>query len=242
MAKVDTLPSPGEPRKVGATHGGSVDRKELEAWLKTRPREDAILIAQRAAMRAFPVWASQMREDWAQDHDLTCTTALRCYVGTGVFGKYPAPEIASAASASAVSAFALTSAASASAFAASDSAAASAVSAASVASATDAASASGDAAAFAFAAFAASDRVVFWASTEQDVAIQQSGGDLLAAPLWHGDPPALWLKCEPQALDNLTLETGDPNSFGHRWWRGAGGGIRPMARLEPATRCRPDPR
>lgn len=32
------------------------DKDSLEAWLKTRPRSDAFVIAHRAAMRAFPLW------------------------------------------------------------------------------------------------------------------------------------------------------------------------------------------
>jgi hypothetical protein len=40
------------------------DEASLEAWLKTRPRRDAEIIAFRAAARVFPLWGRAMEEEW----------------------------------------------------------------------------------------------------------------------------------------------------------------------------------
>jgi hypothetical protein len=40
------------------------DKASLEAWLKTRPRRDAEIIAFRAAARVFPLWGREMEEEW----------------------------------------------------------------------------------------------------------------------------------------------------------------------------------
>jgi hypothetical protein len=44
------------------------DEASLEAWLKTRPSEDAEIIAFRAAARVFPLWGRAMEEEWAEEY------------------------------------------------------------------------------------------------------------------------------------------------------------------------------
>ena len=176
-----------------------MDREKLESWLKNRPREDAILIAQRAALRVFPLLASRMSKAEARSHFAKSTPVLRCYLTAGVARRYPAPEVRAAASL------------------------ASAAASIDVAAAAAAASAT-DAAAPAFAAAftaAASAKDVSWQQVKQDVSILQSGGDILFAPLWHSDPPATILQAEQTCLEALALEAGDPNSFWHRWYLAA---------------------
>lgn len=195
-----------------------MDEQELETWLNTRPREDAILIAQRAALRVFPIWASQMGQGWARDRDLTSGMLLRCYLTSGVARKYPTPEARAATFAAAATttttnyagAFSTTDAVFAAAFAA---AAAAGTTATAVAADATANAAAGAAAAVAAGAF--------WASVERDVAVLTEGKDLLPAELWHVDAPEQILRAEVEGLENLALETGDTNSFWHRWYYAA---------------------
>ncbi|WP_305970471.1 MULTISPECIES: hypothetical protein [unclassified Mameliella] len=47
------------------------DQRTLVAWLRERPRRDAVVIAHRTALRALPLWGAAMGEDWARKGDLT---------------------------------------------------------------------------------------------------------------------------------------------------------------------------
>lgn len=53
------------------------DEASLEAWLKTRPRKDAEVIAFRAAARVFPLWGRAMEEEWAVENGMSATHFLR---------------------------------------------------------------------------------------------------------------------------------------------------------------------
>lgn len=54
-----------------------IDSEEsLKAWLGTRPHEDAVLVAHRAAMRVAPIWFAAMASDWARDDNLTAISIL----------------------------------------------------------------------------------------------------------------------------------------------------------------------
>lgn len=198
-----------------------MDREDLETWLNTRAREDAILIAQRAALRVFPIWASRMAEEWARERALTCTLLLRCFLTSGAARRYPTPEVRAAARAAAAAAAAPYAGADATyAYAYAAAAYAADAAAAAVAYAADDA-ADLDAAYAADAAAYAADAAAYtalWEQVEQDVAILQSAGDLPAAPLWHSDLPAVLLEQEQQGLEILARETGNRNSFWHRWY------------------------
>jgi hypothetical protein len=67
------------------------DEASLEAWLKTRPRLDAEIIAFRAAARVFPLWGRAMEEPWAlyaaqkRKGDLTATPILRFLLTLSIF-------------------------------------------------------------------------------------------------------------------------------------------------------------
>ena len=176
-----------------------MDRKELEAWLKTRPREDAILVAQRAALRVFPLYA--------RDRDLTAMPILRSLLTSGVAATYPTPEVRDAAIRAARAAAAAYAAADAAAYAAADAAYAAA------------AYAAADAAAYA-AAYAATATAALWHEVERDVGLLQAGGRLGDTALWAGDVPEWYAREQASTLTNLTLETGEENSFWHRWLEG----------------------
>ncbi|MFN3823645.1 MAG: hypothetical protein ACK4RN_06665 [Pseudorhodobacter sp.] len=80
---------------------GIKDKESLEAWLNTRPREDAI--AHRAALRVFSLFGRAMKEDWARQSDLTSLPFFWCHLISGVARKYPTPEISAAALSAALS-------------------------------------------------------------------------------------------------------------------------------------------
>lgn len=73
------------------------DRESLEAWLKTRPREDAVTIAHRAAMRVAPLWVAAMGHDAVLKADVTGVTILRLLLSSGVASKMPSPRVSAAA-------------------------------------------------------------------------------------------------------------------------------------------------
>ncbi|MBL8562291.1 MAG: hypothetical protein JNN06_08430 [Gemmobacter sp.] len=206
-----------------------VDRDELEAWLNTRSREEALLIEQRAALRIFPLCAQEMAMSQSDKPDLNLTVALRCYLTAGVACRIASTRVADAASracSATVRAFGFAATsyhARAGAFPAFGAAA-------SLAFAADdartASLSSFKSNAFAFAVSAAkswddSSYASFLSDAEKDVALLESKGDPLSAPLWHFVPPVFVQELEKKALQTLTRETGDPNSFWHRWWRGA---------------------
>ncbi len=80
--------------------------KTLEAWLNTRPREDAILIAERAASRVFPLWGRHMDSGWARERWLTALPLCRSLLTSRVARKYPTREVRDATAAAATAAYA----------------------------------------------------------------------------------------------------------------------------------------
>lgn len=86
------------------------DRQSLQAWLETRPPEDAVLVAHRAAMRAVPIWITAMSEAWARERELTPIVLLRLNLTAGVARAYPTGEVGAAATRAADSAHAAISA------------------------------------------------------------------------------------------------------------------------------------
>ncbi|MGB3314353.1 MAG: hypothetical protein WBB85_08065, partial [Albidovulum sp.] len=53
------------------------DWESLGQWLSGRSRDDAVLVAQRAACRVLPLWGASMDEAWAKKGDLTALPVLR---------------------------------------------------------------------------------------------------------------------------------------------------------------------
>ena len=86
------------------------DRDSLKAWLDARPEEtrqrDAVVIAQRASNRAFPLYVRSLKTKRAQKRDLTALPVLRSLLTSGVAAVYPTPEVRRAAAAAAASSYA----------------------------------------------------------------------------------------------------------------------------------------
>nr|HMS93783.1 hypothetical protein [Tabrizicola sp.] len=78
-----------------------------------------------------------------------------------------------------------------------------------------------DASAYAASADAASAdaaSAAVWQAVVADARAIEAGLDPLTQPLWPGDIPKDFLKAEIEGLERLATETGDRNSFWHRWW------------------------
>jgi hypothetical protein len=74
------------------------DTNSLEAWLEGQPREVAVWIASRAAVRVLPVfWEAVLTEDWAREGDLTALPVLRSVLISSVAVAGPTEEIRTAA-------------------------------------------------------------------------------------------------------------------------------------------------
>jgi len=161
---------------------GIKDKETLEAWLRGRSQEDAIGIANRAAMRVAPLFWIRLGENWARKGDLTALVSLWPLLTAGVARTYPTPEVKAAASADAAARTAFDIAAEA---------------AATVVYAVDAA----ETAAYATAAAADSDAIdarnagaesnyaAHLQSVRMDCATLEAGGDPFTLPLWDGPVP-----------------------------------------------------
>jgi hypothetical protein len=53
------------------------DQDSLKAWLETRSRDDAVLLATRAALRVMPLWGQEMSREWARSAQMTGLPLLR---------------------------------------------------------------------------------------------------------------------------------------------------------------------
>lgn len=192
------------------------DRESLEAWLKTRPREDVVAIAHRAALRVFPLFGREMGEQWAQRHNLTALSVLRLNVISGVGAKNPSPKIRQAGR-SAVLPDTRSAAFSARVRSAAFSAAAS--DAAALSASDDAAfSAAADAAAFSDVAY--SGAAVIWLAVRTDAAVITAANDILQRPLWPGTPPD-WITQADRETRAIWAETPEHWEFWTRWWDAA---------------------
>ncbi|SNS89822.1 hypothetical protein [Antarctobacter heliothermus] len=229
------------------------NRKTLEAWLKTRPREDAVVIAHRAMLRALPFWGAAMGEDWARKGDLTALPVLRCGLISAVASTLPTADISSAtATATAAYAASYATAAVAASYADAtadaadaDAAAAAAAYAASYADATadaadaDAAAAAAasyadatatadasyaDATATADASYAAAYATAAVADAVADAVLLEAEGDVMGQALWPGATPDWFVEGEVKMLALWDTDPVERWEFWRRWWAGAKAG------------------
>ena len=173
-----------------------LDRKSLEAWLKSRPREDSIAIAHRAALRVFPLDDGVAESELAGELDFTTLPMLRCLIISGVPYKYFSHEIKVAASAARLAIGAnLTN-----------------VAAHSIVSATSTTSLNTypmNASSAAASSVAAVDSIAFgaaasiWKQITNDLECLARGGDPLQTPLWSDGPPRLVYRRRCQNPRNL---------------------------------------
>ena len=182
------------------------DEETLKAWLNARSeasrQSDAIAIAQRCALRVFPLFAKEMTTPWAKEAELTALPLLRCLLTAGVAriyptavataadeavsGTYGAPDSAHSAVISAANSAAKSAHASHTAYGYAASAAAYAAAYAAAFTAQDAASIAADHAANAalHADTSADQEAAFWDRVDQDAKLLEGGADLFnAAPL-----------------------------------------------------------
>lgn len=167
------------------------DEETLDRWLKDRPREDAVAIAHRSALRVAPLWFRAMDDGWARKRDLTALPILRSNLTLGVARKIPTPKVSEALARAARAADATATAA------------------ADARASASAARASG--------AYAAASYI--WEQIREDARLLLSGDDLLETRLWSipepdffsqtdGEGRAIWAK-DPATWD-----------FWIRWWDG----------------------
>ncbi len=204
------------------------DKKSLEAWLKDQPREVAVAIASRAALRVMPVWAAYCLTEYAHERDLTALPNLRLNLISSVALVSPTDDIRRAAFAAARAYAAAAAIDAVAAYAARAARAAVAATDATDTFASDAATAatdafaSGAASAAAFAATDAARAVAFaagdvWHSIRLDAGTVEEGGDCLSLPLWPDGNPLedSWKKVRAD-----WSWASSPYSFWLRWYHG----------------------
>lgn len=209
------------------------DRNSLEAWLIARPEgvrsSEAVAIAQRAALRAFPMWSGDLEEEWAQEAEMTALPILRLHLTAGVTRRFPTQKFKAADDAFGVNAVTRSN------YPHSNFAGRAA---STVAEATDASNfpssmrfpGSGakvavavvravDAAAHASRAFDRIDYADFWRSIRADATEVEVGSDLAMLPLWSVAPINAFSKYDAKAR---AIWARDPEtwSFWTRWWDG----------------------
>lgn len=205
------------------------DEHTLAAWLKTRPREDAVVIAHRAALRVLPLWGA-MSVEWARLDRVSVLSVFRCAVITSATFHVPKPVIrseepnlqAAYAANSAYSAY--TRNAGNSAFAAQAAAlsvvkASQAVSATTLANVTDlAVLAVLDAS---LAAARLKDQAIdIWGATREDGEVLEKSKTLVFRQLWSEQIP-VWF--QDAYIGMIEVWDRDPKprwEFWRRWWDG----------------------
>ena len=196
------------------------DRDSLEAWLEDRPREDAIWIDYRAAMRILPAWASLAPDSYPRKRSLADLQFLRALLATGVGCKYATPEVKTAASRAARAATSAT----ATARVGSRAAIAVARAATTAARAGTARAAANRAAAAAAATNVRATTTAMWQEIKSDRAVLQKGDMLDGAPMWQDTPNPFQPEWEQIRAKWLV----DPDySFWLRWYEAALAGTPP---------------
>jgi hypothetical protein len=217
------------------------DEATLRAWLEGRPQKDAVAIANRAALRVFPLWAAEMGRDWVSDRSLTALSVLQVPLTLGVYLENPTKEVRAAAAAgaraAALAAPRPTSAPRAAAWAARAAALAarSVASSATRAALTAARAASGAASAATFAGPAAATATAKWRAVSADAEGLEAGADVRSAPLWSEDPPQS-IAIATRIFLNLWSGSSETWDFWRRWWEGVQDGRPPPSRSPPPNR------
>lgn len=186
-------------------------RRDLREWAEKRKLDAGQAIAQRTALRVFPLWSSEMGTAWAKDKKYSAIPVMVQLLAAGVARHYStskgsafhslayavgtqSPEIPSAAAEAAHAALS-----------------------AAVLKGDDAVSLVSKAGAM--ASIAASDDPVVWKQIEHDAEASGSGKDLATLPLWVGDPPDWFINADRVGRENWARD--EQNwIFWKQWWDG----------------------
>lgn len=194
--------------------------EDFTSKLRSYPREAAELVALRAALRAFPHYAELQSDFFETGDPPALTTALRILLTSCAYLLGNERSLAPALERSITTPSAFIGCPAKTAIAAAGQALLDGY-AEDAAKAVDRAAWSAGGNRSGIAPEVAVRDETFLQSASQDLVWFASGIDLRASGLWSGPPPDLWSSAADRAIQNLTRETGDPNSFWHRWWRGA---------------------
>ena len=205
---------------------GIRDGASLEAWLNTRPREDAVAIAHRVALRVFPLFGRAMREDAARVLGGTSLPVLwSCLISGVACENSPtiifAPSIRSAFSADSAYSF-VSSASARSAISSARSAASAARSAVSVVFAARSvlSAVAAVAARSQFTVVSSFSASAIWEAIRADAGVIISGSDVLEFPLWPSTPPDWFTKADWETRA-IWAENPEHWDFWTRWWDAA---------------------
>ncbi len=199
-----------------------MDKKQLDTWLRTRPREDAILIAQRAALRVWPVWGACSYLPDFRTRDFSVSVLMRALLTVGISRASITPELAGVISFISRENF----------FAAQvalkDSRAAAALYSARAATISARFSNPGFATSAAlacdYASRAAPPAAMMWEFVNQDAQAIRAGFELLRVPLWYNEQPKYIFRLEQEALEKFSKRVRQKETFWHRWYLSAKSG------------------
>ncbi|MGB4829275.1 MAG: hypothetical protein WBP18_18750 [Paracoccaceae bacterium] len=217
------------------------DGESLSAWLDARPeatrRSDAVGVAERCALRVFPLFGLETDQSSEIKQDFTAPPVLRLNLTSGVSRNYSTPGIKEAIDAARI-AYADSSAASA-ARAAADNALdrAVAVHLGAASAATAAVAASREATSDGSKAFAAP---VMWEQVRQDARLLERGEDPFTVPLWSSAPPNWFTQADARTRAIWAQDPPGTWDFWTRWWDGVLSGQQLPWELQKAVALIPD--
>ncbi len=217
------------------------DGESLSAWLDARPeatrRSDAVGVAERCALRVFPLFGLETDQSSENKQDFTAPPVLRLNLTSGVSRNYPTHGIKEAIDAARI-AYADSSAASA-ARAAADNALdrAVAVHLGAASAATAAVAASREATSDGSKAFAAP---VMWEQVRQDARLLERGEDPFTVPLWSSAPPNWFTQADARTRAIWAQDPPGTWDFWTRWWDGVLSGQQLPWELQKAVALIPD--
>ena len=217
------------------------DGESLSAWLDARPeatrRSDAVGVAERCALRVFPLFGLETDQSSENKQDFTAPPVLRLNLTSGVSRNYPTHGIKEAIDAARI-AYADSSAASA-ARAAADNALDRAVEVhlGAASAATAAVAASREATSDGSKAFAAP---VMWEQVRQDARLLERGEDPFTVPLWSSAPPNWFTQADARTRAIWAQDPPGTWDFWTRWWDGVLSGQQLPWELQKAVALIPD--